>query len=148
MCHRTLNYKYNVVSPRAHQFCDLFSEQVKEMVCLEDKISRHMRALGFKVPNITEKMRVARIDLPKVLSFSSQSVQFREADSQKKFMQEGDWPDLPTMLMALINNHETIVQHVCRDKYVCHLKIEYSRSGLLTGANECVETLAGTGLGT
>ena len=66
MALRTTNYAYNVVDPRASMFCDLFKTQFKEQEILADKIGRHIRGLGYKVPNLSEKLRFARIDVPKV----------------------------------------------------------------------------------
>ncbi len=66
MALRTKNYAYNVVDPRASMFCDLFKTQFKEQEILADKIGRHIRGLGYKVPNLSEKLRFARIDVPKV----------------------------------------------------------------------------------
>jgi hypothetical protein len=63
---RTHNYEYNVVSPRAKMLCDLFKEQAVQQQCLADKICRHIRSLGFKVPNLSEKLRMSRVDVPKV----------------------------------------------------------------------------------
>ena len=66
MALRTTNYAYNVVDPRASMFCDLFNTQFKEQEIVADKIARHIRGLGYKVPNLSEKLRFARIDVPKV----------------------------------------------------------------------------------
>jgi hypothetical protein len=63
---RTTNYAYNVVDPRAAMFIDLFKTQFKEQEVLADKIARHIRGLGYKVPNLSEKLRFTRIDVPKV----------------------------------------------------------------------------------
>merc|ERR1711879_577471 len=91
---RTTNYAYNVVDPRASMFCDLFKTQFKEQEILTDKIGRHIRGLGYKVPNLSEKLRFTRLDVPK----------------------EGEWPDCNTMVTNLLNNHETIIQSLCKDR--------------------------------
>ena len=90
----TFNYYQNVVGPRSNMLSDLFQKQAVEITAIADKVGRHMRSLGYKVPILTELIRINRIHNPP----------------------EGAWPDENGMLEVLMTNHETIVRNICNDR--------------------------------
>merc|ERR1712070_51426 len=90
----TFSYYLNVVGPRSKMLGDLFQRQALEIGVIVDKVGRHMRSLGYKVPILTEIVRYNRLQNPP----------------------EGTWPDENGMLEVLMTNHENIIRHICNER--------------------------------
>lgn len=90
---KTLNYSFNVIGPRSYELHQVFECQAKEIMALGVKTGFQIRSLGHKVPTLTEKLKLVRIELPK----------------------EGDWPAEEQMVRILLDDHERFVQNCCRD---------------------------------
>jgi hypothetical protein len=119
----TCNYHLNVVGPRSAMLCDLFKEQSVQINAMVDKVGRHIRAIGYKVPILTELIRINRLNNPPVhscvplllttllFSFANQRTTLNASCTQ-----EGTWPDENGMLEVLLTNHETIIRNICNDR--------------------------------
>lgn len=54
------------MGPRSQMLSDLFQKQALEIGVIVDKVGRHMRSLGYKVPILTEIVRYNRLQNPPV----------------------------------------------------------------------------------
>jgi len=88
------NYRYNVVGSRAHQLCGLFKELSCCLAKDANRVEKQIRGLGHRVPTITEKLELVRIDIPA----------------------KGEWPDQDKMLHILRDDIKSMLNFFSEDR--------------------------------
>jgi starvation-inducible DNA-binding protein len=94
---RLRNYHWNVVGPNFHSLHEMFEEQYNQIAPEADTVAERVRALGGRaIGTMAEFVEYARL---------------RE--------EPGEWPDARQMLSRLVEDHETIHQHLRQDVETC-----------------------------